>query len=254
MILRRLTANLRAQNWTAIAIELVIVIVGVFLGIQAANWNQARLERREAELLLTQLRPELTGLADYFQGVKEYYAITKSYADRAFAGWEGDPSVSDREFVVSAYQASQIMGVGTQAEIWSLIFGANEIRNIEDAAIRNDLSRLMTFDFSLVNMDEVRTKYREDVRRIIPQHIQSAIRKQCGDRRHPGRRGLFQLPRSCDIDLPDSDARAAADKLRSRPDLPDELRWHLAAAATLLLNIETLDGLTRDLARKVERL
>lgn len=64
IILRRLTANLRVQNWTAVAIELMIVIVGVFLGIQAANWNLARLERREAELLLTQLRPELISLAD----------------------------------------------------------------------------------------------------------------------------------------------------------------------------------------------
>ena len=47
MILRRLTANLRAQNWTSVAIELAIVIVGVFIGVQAANWNQARQERQE---------------------------------------------------------------------------------------------------------------------------------------------------------------------------------------------------------------
>ena len=39
MILRRLTTNLRAQNWTAIAIDFLIVVLGVFLGIQASNWN-----------------------------------------------------------------------------------------------------------------------------------------------------------------------------------------------------------------------
>jgi hypothetical protein len=37
MILRRLTQNLRAQNWTAIVIELLIVVVGVFIGTQVAN-------------------------------------------------------------------------------------------------------------------------------------------------------------------------------------------------------------------------
>lgn len=46
MILRRLTTNLKSQNWTAIAIDFVIVVIGVFLGIQASNWNQSRLEKR----------------------------------------------------------------------------------------------------------------------------------------------------------------------------------------------------------------
>src|SRR4029453_8848553 len=34
MILRHLSANLRAQNWMAIVIELLIVIIGVFIGTQ----------------------------------------------------------------------------------------------------------------------------------------------------------------------------------------------------------------------------
>ncbi len=42
MILRRFTANLRRQDWTAVAVELVVVVIGVFLGVQASNWNQAR--------------------------------------------------------------------------------------------------------------------------------------------------------------------------------------------------------------------
>ena len=60
MILRRLVANLRGQNWTSVAIELGIVILGVFIGIQAANWNLARQERHETQQLLSQLEPELT--------------------------------------------------------------------------------------------------------------------------------------------------------------------------------------------------
>ncbi|MCB1553538.1 MAG: hypothetical protein KDJ14_06980 [Xanthomonadales bacterium] len=45
MIFRRLAEHLREQNWTAIVIEFVLLVVGVFLGIQAANWNEERLER-----------------------------------------------------------------------------------------------------------------------------------------------------------------------------------------------------------------
>jgi hypothetical protein len=49
MILRRVIAHVRQQEWTAIAIDFVIVVVGVFVGLQVNNWNEARADRvREA--------------------------------------------------------------------------------------------------------------------------------------------------------------------------------------------------------------
>ncbi len=37
MILRRFSQSLKEQNWTAIGIEFVLLVLGVFLGIQVAN-------------------------------------------------------------------------------------------------------------------------------------------------------------------------------------------------------------------------
>ena len=52
MILRRLTQSLKEQNWTAIVVEFVLLVCGVFLGIQAANWNEQRREHAlEAEYI-----------------------------------------------------------------------------------------------------------------------------------------------------------------------------------------------------------
>jgi len=45
MILRRITEHVRDQNWTAIGIDFMIVVVGVFIGIQVSNWNAARVGR-----------------------------------------------------------------------------------------------------------------------------------------------------------------------------------------------------------------
>src|SRR6185437_3524936 len=45
MILRRLTANFRRQDWTAVVVELLIVVLGVFIGLQVNNWNEARIDR-----------------------------------------------------------------------------------------------------------------------------------------------------------------------------------------------------------------
>jgi hypothetical protein len=59
MILRRLADNLRAQNWTAIAIEFVLLVLGVFLGIQVANWNEARAERELVRGHLSEIAEDL---------------------------------------------------------------------------------------------------------------------------------------------------------------------------------------------------
>jgi hypothetical protein len=59
MILRRLAENLKAQNWTAIAIEFVLLVLGVFLGIQVANWNEARIERELVRGHLSEIASDL---------------------------------------------------------------------------------------------------------------------------------------------------------------------------------------------------
>ena len=59
MILRRVIEHVKAQNWTAIAIDFVIVIMGVFIGIQVANWNAARADRASERHYLAQLREDL---------------------------------------------------------------------------------------------------------------------------------------------------------------------------------------------------
>lgn len=51
-MLRRMTQALRQQNWTTILIEFVLLAAGVFLGIQAANWNATQQEQAlEAEFI-----------------------------------------------------------------------------------------------------------------------------------------------------------------------------------------------------------
>ena len=45
MLLRRVIEHVKSQNWTAIALDFVIVVVGVFIGIQVSNWNELPLIR-----------------------------------------------------------------------------------------------------------------------------------------------------------------------------------------------------------------
>ncbi|WP_310467133.1 hypothetical protein [Sphingomonas sp.] len=48
MAIRQIREHVTSHNWFAVLIDVLIVFVGVFLGIQANNWNQARLTETAA--------------------------------------------------------------------------------------------------------------------------------------------------------------------------------------------------------------
>lgn len=62
MILRRLTDALRRQDWFTVAIETLIVVLGVFLGLQVNNWNEARLDKLAEAKILNRLQQEVPAL------------------------------------------------------------------------------------------------------------------------------------------------------------------------------------------------
>jgi hypothetical protein len=248
MILRRASENIRNENWFGVAIEFVLVVLGVFLGIAAANWNEERLAKRETDELLDQVDAQMGAFATYIDSLDDYYRSASRYGDRAIAGWGGDPSVSDAEFVIAAYQASQISAVGNNSGTWAAIFGAENLRDIEDPVIRQTLAAVMTFDYALVDLRSVATRYREEVRKTIPDEIQSAIRARCNDRFVAGR---LRLPEQCDIDITPAMARKAAAALRARPELVGELQWHRAAVANQLTQAAFLKQNSRTLAERI---
>lgn len=247
MIFRRAIANLRAQDWTAISIEVVIVVIGVFLGMQVSNWNDDRLEKQETNRMLSQLVPQLKQMKDYLGTAQTYFAVTRHYAEVAEAGWKGDPKVSDNDFVIAAYQASQIQGIGTNGSAFATVLGADRLRHIDDPNVRADLSFLVSTDYSQVDVAAVNTPYRENVRRYIAMRAQDLIRDRCGDTPANDGSNALILPASCGLKLPEEMARSTAATLRSHPELVHDLQWHTAAVAATLSNMSALQRVTNDL-------
>ena len=58
MILRSVTKHINEQNWFAVWVDFVIVVVGVFVGIEVANWNEVQNERADEKVIIERLIDE----------------------------------------------------------------------------------------------------------------------------------------------------------------------------------------------------
>ena len=66
MILRRVVEHAKTQNWFAVTLDFLIVVMGVFVGIEVANWNQARQDRQEERRYYGQLLIDLRADVETF--------------------------------------------------------------------------------------------------------------------------------------------------------------------------------------------
>ncbi|HMB39204.1 MAG TPA: hypothetical protein VKO85_09000 [Wenzhouxiangellaceae bacterium] len=63
--------HVRDQNWFAVSLDFLIVVVGVFIGIQVANWNEERAEDDLADRYRVQLMEDIrSDIADIDVGYR----------------------------------------------------------------------------------------------------------------------------------------------------------------------------------------
>ncbi len=181
MILRRVIAHFRKQEWTAIAIDFLIVVVGVFVGIQVSNWNAARADARlgadYVKRLIRDLEEDLVGIRSqsaYYAQVLQSVQIT----DDLLRADNPDPSA----LVVNAYRASEISYTAPVRATWDQIVSSGHLGLLPDGATEKGLSQYYAFDTGQDTYSMgVNSGYRQAVRKIIPMRVQAAMRANCSD-------------------------------------------------------------------------
>ena len=71
MILQKLARAIREQNWATVVLEILIVVVGIFVGLQVDGWNELRKERQEGEEYLVRLTEEARRALNAFSIYKQ---------------------------------------------------------------------------------------------------------------------------------------------------------------------------------------
>ncbi|MEL6568828.1 MAG: hypothetical protein AAFQ22_10455 [Pseudomonadota bacterium] len=60
MLLRRITKHVKDQNWFAVALDFVIVVIGILIAFRITEWNEARSDAIAEQALLERLQEEVS--------------------------------------------------------------------------------------------------------------------------------------------------------------------------------------------------
>lgn len=83
MIWQRLAESLRRRDWGTVLLEILIVVVGIFVGLQVDDWNQLRQDRRDERVFLAQLHSDVVLAEELSERVRERRLENLDYMLRA---------------------------------------------------------------------------------------------------------------------------------------------------------------------------
>ncbi len=259
MVIRSIREHATAHNWFAVAIDLVIVVVGVLIATQVNNWNQARIETEQSRSYRERLIGELDFNARQYRHQIAYYRQVRGHGLAALAALDGTKPLPARDFLVSAYQFTQVDTGPPKSYIYDEMVSAGMVERLGDDAIEQAASDYYLTIKANYEVHNAVFPYRSIIREIIPHSIQDAIRRQCGDIFVYYRKRIIgiRLPDRCDAAFDPAEAERAVKSIRAIPRLKLELTRYLASTdeklALLGMNLRQSDDLQRQLI-KVARL
>ena len=249
----RLMEHVRRLEWTAIGIELGIVIVGVFVGMQVSNWNVEREARQRGALFAERLRADLREEAWYYQLQIEYSRDVLANAERAVNALSGRAIESNEALLVSAYRATQYKQKARRRATYDELVSTGTLGLIESQTLRNTALQVYNFPtLENVAREGMQSRYREAFRMTLPNDVQRALGRNCGDRfvragDYKGLDGLIDYP--CRTGLPAEVIDEAAKMLRANDALVSLLRLRITDIETRLAD---LTGNNRDVMQGLQ--
>lgn len=233
MILRRFAQSLRDQNWMTITIEFVLLVIGVFLGIQAANWNAQRADDARADAYLARLRGNLQTDAVTIQRRIDFWNVVIGEGKAAIRYAETGELVDGSAWktVRAFYQASQVWQWTPADATYQEMRSGGELGLIRDAALREGLSHYYLENGTAVQyIFAVMPEYRRIVRGLTPSVVADHIWAHCWSQ--PTR--SEQVLSDCDSPLSEAQAQAVLDAYLAHPDLLPELRFWVATQSVAI--------------------
>lgn len=221
MIFRRIKAHVQKENWFAVGIDFVIVVVGVFLGIQIGNWNEARVSHVQEAEYLEQLRNEISANADMAR-------MQFDFVDRVIEGGRGgllfldggEPCQTDCEdLIIDFFHASQLWGTRFMREKYQ---ETNRRGIPSHEPLRLIVQDFYSFVAAWETVNTTPPPYRERIRGYIPVDAMTELWSNCHEVSDMANEFLTF---NCKAALAEIDLTKALAQMQADPELARSLRF-----------------------------
>jgi len=217
------------------------VVVGVFIGIQVANWNAERETKQKAAVFTERLKADMRVEAWRYQFLVEYNRDVMAVAETAVMGLSEKTAMSNEALLVSAYRATQYKQGSPRRATYDELISTGTFGLITDQALRNTAMRL----YNAATIDNLvregsQSRYRETFRMSVSNPVQRALNKDCGDRYvaigdYKPITDAIDYP--CKLGLSQQEIDENANALRGNATLVPLLRLRIADIETRLVDL-----------------
>ncbi|HPE48083.1 MAG TPA: hypothetical protein PLR76_06795 [Hyphomonas sp.] len=172
MILSRVIEHVKAQHWTAVFLDFVIVVLGVFIGLQVQDWNTARAARTELNHQLVGFRIELEENQAHFSEYRaELTGQMEDVAAMRAAFKSGAASIDAEEISARLVNVARVKVFAPDLAALTELRDSGGLRRLADKDIR---AAITDWERSLA---EVSRKYGDGLRErdtvLIPYMMQN---------------------------------------------------------------------------------
>ena len=209
MLLRRVIEHVKDQNWFAVCLDFIIVVIGVFLGIQIGNWNEDRIFENRERQLLVELRAEISEGIEVAGVWQQFLEDVYESGARSIAFIDSDQPCSgdcwDR--IIDFFHASQYISLDLDRTVF------NEMQRNgwpSSRAVESAVTAYYTQGAGIAGNLNERPAYRTLVRELIPHTMLDVLWNGC----HDVLRGIESLSRDCVFEGSPVELRATVDAIR----------------------------------------
>jgi hypothetical protein len=224
MLLRRIKQHVANENWFAVFVDFVIVVVGVYVGIEVSNWNEARQEDARADEYLERIRADLVSDQDAAVARREFWAGVIEYGEAAIRHAETGELYqgSVNKTVLAYYQASQVDPFASVSTTYDEMKAAGELGLVRNAELRAKLASyyVKANNLQAEHLFRYMPRYRVDVRGLMPIVVQHYVFEEC----YLGMSDKQALV-DCVLPIDDEMGTALLQRLRSDVKLIESLRF-----------------------------
>jgi hypothetical protein len=138
MILRKLADAIREQHWFTVILEILIVVVGIFIGLQVDGWNEGRKNQQDIEVQLLRIADDAAVLLAETDRLIVNFDNRIARAQIALEVLDGKPltAANTRAFERALDESYQLNEVEVDLPGLDILINTGDIDQVADANVR----------------------------------------------------------------------------------------------------------------------